>query len=251
MNVNSTSTDEQLSSFQIVKNAFLNTNKHFVGLISDISFSLLVFICMFVPLWVWYAQALGADNLIVAMFKMVMHFSLLVVILFMLSLSLFNRTHPSSQALTFWRFTKEISWPWMVEGIKASVITTLATLCLIVPGIIKYIHYTFFSFVVFFNKDYKEGKIDALKHSKQLSKGLGWWILGIYGVLPSVFSYFSDRVSKIVFAQADSLWVMYPSLVLNVYIMCLFLTYVYSVLYFMYAIKDQSQMVGSVENRVG
>ena len=247
MNINSVPTESLPSPFQIVKNAFSNTNKHFVGLVSDISFILLLFICMFVPLWVWYVQMLGSENFIVAIFKVMMNLSLVVVILFMLSLCLFNRINSSSRKLTVWVFTREVSWPWMVEGIKATIITCLATLCLIIPGIIKYIHYTFFSFVVFFNKDYKEGKISSLKHSKELSKGLAWWILGIYAITPSIVSYISDIILKTVFSQTRSLWILYPSLILIIYVTCLSLTYLYSVLYFMYAIKDQKQMMGSVE----
>ena len=158
MSTDSVPIESPLSPFQVVKSAFLNTNKHFIGLVSDISFILLLFICMFVPLWVWYTKTFGVNSPIILVFEVMMNSSLFVVILFMLSLCLFNRINSSSRRLTLWGFTKEVSWPWLVEGVKATVIISLATFCLIIPGIIKSIHYAFFSFVVFFNKDYKEGK---------------------------------------------------------------------------------------------
>lgn len=247
MSMNSEPIDKSLSSFQIVKGAVFSTNKHFIGLISDISFMLLLSICIFVPFWIWYAQLLGAEHPIVSIFKMMMNLSLFVVILFMLSLCLFNRINPSSQKLTVWGFTKQVTWPWFVEGIKAAAITVLAFFCFIIPGIIKYIHYVFFSFVVFFNKDYKEGRISSLKHSKRLSKGLRWWLLGIYVVAPSVVYCIGELFSKVVFSQVHSVWLLYPSLILSVYITYLVFTYIYSVLFFMYAIKDRKRMVKSPE----
>lgn len=251
MSTDSVPIENSLSPFQVVKSAFLNTNKHFIGLVSDISFILLLFICMFVPLWVWYTKTFGVNSPIILVFEMMMNSSLFVVILFMLSLCLFNRINSSSRKLTLWGFTKEVSWPWLVEGVKATVIISLATFCFIIPGIIKYIHYAFFSFVVFFNKDYKEGKISALKHSKELSKGLSWWILGIYVVAPFVVSNIGSFFSKIVFSQVHSVWFLYLFLVLSVYIICLAFAYLYSILCFMYVIKDQKRMAGSVEIMVG
>ena len=99
---------------------------------------------------------------------------------------LFNRTHPPERALKFWTFTKEISWPWAWEGLKASGIILLGICVFLVPGIIKSVHYTFFSFIVFFDQDYKAGKVSCLKRSKELSKGIGWWIFGL-GIVFAVF----------------------------------------------------------------
>ena len=242
MNSDITFAGNSISPFQIIKNAILNTNKHFTGLISYISFSLLIVICMFVPLWVWYIKMLGLEHFIVTVFEMNMNFSFFVVIIFMISIFLFNKTHPNSQKLTFWKFTKDVSWPWLVEGLKASVITIGALFLFIIPGIIKSVHYTFFSFVVFFNQDYKEGKINALKHSKMLSKDLGWWIFFLTFIIPVCIVFISERVVELVFQQTNSLWILYPVLIFYLYITCILFTYSYSVLYFMYTAKEQNQI---------
>ncbi|MDE0518841.1 MAG: hypothetical protein OXH36_04730 [Bdellovibrionales bacterium] len=247
MDLNTVSENKALSSFQVLKMAFFNTNKHFINLSLDMSFTLLLFICVFVPMWVYYVSIFGAEHFIVSMFTGVMHFSFVIVILFMVGLCLFNRTCSSSQVLTFWGFTKEVSWPWLVEGVKASIIVFAGLLCFIIPGIIKQIHYVFFSFVVFFNKNYKENKISALKHSKNLSKGLRWWVFGLFMVLPYFIGLIPGFIPKVVFAQTNSLWVIYPSLILCLYITYLLFTYIYSILFFIYAIKDQEQMIGSVK----
>ena len=247
MNLNTVSEKTTLSSFQILKSAFFNTNKHFINLSLDMSFTLLLFICVFVPMWVYYVNIFGPEHLIVSMFNGVMHISFLIVILFMLSLCLFNRIGPSSQTLTFWGFTKEVSWPWLVEGVKASFIIFAGLLCFIIPGIIKQVHYAFFHFVIFFNKNYKEDKIDALKHSKKISKGLRWWIFVLFIILPSCIGLISGYAPKIVFAQTDSLWIIYPILILCLYVTYLVFTYIYSILFFIYVIKDQSEMIDSVK----
>ena len=248
MNLNSNSENKQLSSFEVIQKAILNTNKHFIGLVSNISFTLLLSICIFAALWIWYMRIFGPTHFMVSIFQLMMNTSLFIVILFMLSLYLFNRINSTpSYNLTFWRFTKEVTWPWLVEGLKATGIIVLAFLCLVIPGIIKNIHYCFFSFVVFFNKKYKENQIDALKHSKNLSKGLGFWIFGLCMILPSLINYIPTIISKIVFQQTNSFWIIYISLILCVYVSCLVLTYICSILFFMYAIKDQDQMIGTVK----
>ena len=245
MILNSESDNQEFSSWQIVKTAFFNTNQYFIRLVSDISFSLLLFICAFVPLWIWYINTFGIGHWMVMIFQIMMFSSMYILVLFMVSFYLFNIIHPASQSLKFWKFAQEVSWPWLVEGIKASMIIVATSFLFIIPGVIKQIHYIFFSFVVFFNQDYKKGKINALKHSKKLSKGLGWWIFGLFMVLPYFINYISMAVvQKVVLVeQTQSVWIMFPILILCVYIVVLTMTYLYSILYFMYVIKDQNQMV--------
>ena len=249
MNPNSIFENEPLSSFQILKKAILNTNKHFIGLVSDISFILFLFICLFAALWIWYVRLLGVGHPIVYIFQASMGGSLWVVILFMISLCLFNRINSStSHTLTLWRFTKEVSWPWLIEGLKATGIIFLGFLCLIIPGIIKSVHYCFFSFVVFFNKNYKENKINPLKYSKEISEGLGWWIFFLSIILPLLISsIILTPVSKKIFHQIGSFWMIYFSLILLIYMVSLISTYVYSILFFMYVLKDKDHMIGDIK----
>ena len=243
MNMNFISNDDRPSSFQIVKSAFLDANKHFYGLVWDISFSLFLFICMFVPLWASYINSFGQDHFVTVTFKIIMNLFLYSVIYFMVGFYLFNRTHPDSKSLKFWEFIKEVSWPWVVEGLKASFIMMAGYCVFIIPGIIKSIHYIFVGFVVCFNPAYKEGKINALKHSKKLTKGLGLWIFFLFIVCPLLIELIPDIVAQVTFQQTGFLWIVYPILMLGLYIKCLALTYLFSILYSMYTLKDQIFMI--------
>ena len=132
-----------------------------------------------------------------------------------------------------WPFTKEITWPWCVEGLKASIIVVLGFVALIIPGIIKTIHYTFFTFVVFFNRSYKEGKISALKHSKNLSKGLGWWLFlfyVIYYAFHILLTWIKQAAVELSLSHSD--WMLYGTLSVYSYLLLLVCIYLFIVLYF-------------------
>ncbi len=222
-----------MTGLKVVKTAYLSTNEYFFKLVSDITFVLILFVCVLVALWLWPLKMFGPEHLITKMFSVYVYLSLCVVILFMIGFYLFNRTHPPERALKFWTFTKEISWPWAWEGLKASGIILLGICVFLVPGIIKSVHYTFFSFIVFFDQDYKAGKVSCLKRSKELSKGIGWWIFGLGIVLPFLIQSAQD-VFLTSFLKINSLWILYPVLVLYVYVISLCFTYLCSMLYFMY-----------------
>lgn len=240
MNVNQISHLKPTSSYEIVKNAISNTHKHFIELVQHTSFCLLLVICMFVPLWVRYTKILDPEHFIVEFFEMTMYSSFIVVVLFTISLFLFNKTHPDQPALKFWKFMKEVSWPWLVEGLKSTAIIIGGLFLFIIPGFIKAVHYMFLSFVVFFNQDYKEGKVNALKHSKKLSKGLGLWIFMLTIVIPFFIKWISESAGEWSLKQTSSLWIIYPSLTLQLYAACVFYIYCYSILYFMYTAKEKA-----------
>ncbi len=63
------------------------------------------------------------------------------------------------------------TWMLVLEGLRVFVWTLLWTLMLIVPGIIKYARFSLVPFVVMLNDDYDKGRLDALKHSENLTRG--------------------------------------------------------------------------------
>jgi len=77
----------------------------------------------------------------------------------------------------FWDFISENIFPLVVNHIKATVQIWLFLLLLIIPGIIKALQLALVTQVTFFEEDYKNNKISALKSSKQISKGYLWIIL--------------------------------------------------------------------------
>ena len=145
----------QNTPLQIVKSASLSASQHFWKLSQSITFPAMLCISAFVPLWVRYIKIFGPSSFILNAYEMFMCGALLILTLFMTSLYLFNQGYSnSSQNLSFWQFTKEVSLPWTLEGLKATVMVIAGLFLFIIPGIVKQIHYTFFSFVVFFNKNY-------------------------------------------------------------------------------------------------
>ncbi len=238
-----TTTNNNLSAFSIIKKAFWDTNAHFTSLIWDINFALFLTICTFVPMWLWYVNLWGPDDLMVKMFQIMMVFSCYVMSLFMTSLFLSNKTRPATEEpLTFWQFTKNTTYPWTVEGLKATGIILAGLIVFVIPGIIKYVQYMFFSFVVFFNRDYKEGKINCLKHSKKLSKGLGWWLFGLFFLLPHFIGEIPNQMGKLVFGHIDSKLIIYPVLIASLHVMCVIITYLFSMMYFMYVTKERENI---------
>lgn len=237
---------ENETVFPLIEQALKKANKYFIKTVGQLSFSLIICICIFVPFWVRYIQLFGLEHPLTILVEFTIVFSLQVVVLFMVSFYLFNRTHSPESALKMWSFTKEITWPWCVEGLKASVIVILGFIALFIPGIIKTIHYTFFSFVVFFNRSYKEGKINALKHSKELSKGLFWWLILFY-VVYYMFHILLTWIkqSAVEFSLSHSDWVLYSTLGVYSYLLLLVCIYLFIALYFVYAERDRDQMIGT------
>ena len=232
-------TKNNLSSYQIVQKAFCSANAHFKGVALGVSFSGLLIISAFVPMWVWYIKAYGQGAMMVTVFQLMIIFTIMIAMIFMTSLVLFNKTNPDKKPLNFWGWTKDISYPWTVEGLKATLIILAGLIICVIPGIIKCVHYMFFHFVVFFNQDYKEGKINCLKHSKKLSHGLGWWILSLFVILPHFIGEVPNQTAKVVLAQTDSLFIIYPALIASLYVMSLGFAWLFSLMYFMYFLKEQ------------
>jgi len=263
MNITHSSVENKnLSPAQIIKTAIVNSNKYFYQLVLDISFFTFICISAFTPLLAYYANlvkkeaANGISQLFLSTIQNIIYSltytSISIIVLFISCIYLFNRTHPSlKNHLKFWSFTRKITIPWTIEGFKACLIIIAGLFLFLIPGIIKYIHYFFFTFVVFFNKEYKAGKLNALKHSKELSRGLRWWIF----LLVILFSFIGVIPSKsvdIVLNHTQSLWAVYPTLIFSLYIYCLISAYFYSILYFIYTIKENDKMIEfeslSIEN---
>ena len=230
---------EPLSSMEIIKAALADTHQHFKPLVLNLSFSLLISICVFTPLWALYIKVFGMDHIMVRLFEFVMFFSICVVIMFMASFYLFNRTHPPEQALKLWRFTTDVTWPWLIEGVKAAIIIMAGIIFFFIPGIIKSIHYTFFSFIVFFDKNYKENKISALKHSRELVRGLGWWIFFLFLIPSNLITGIPGVLLSDLYTLTESVWIIYPVLILFAYVISVFYIYLISLSYFIYVIKEK------------
>ena len=235
----------QPPTLPVIKEAVSQANRHFLPASCHLSLSLLISIAAFVPFWVKYIRIFGVEHWMTTLVEALILLSLQLLVLFMLSIYLFNKTHPPESTLKLWPFTKKVTWPWCVEGVKASVIVLLGCAAFLLPGIVKAVHYTFVSFVVFFNRSYQEGKVSALKRSRELARGFFWWIVLIvvlFQVVDIILSKIKTQILDGVLTSPD--WVLATILGVYSYLSLLTAIYVYTMLYTIYARRDKDQMIG-------
>lgn len=71
----------------------------------------------------------------------------------------------------------------LIEYVRAMISVALYALLFLIPGLIRWVHLTFTCYVSSFDPDYKKGKKDALKASRQLVKGNFFSLLFLLGLL--------------------------------------------------------------------
>ena len=230
------------SSFKIVKQSFERAYSHFWDLVVQISFSLLIVISAFVPLWLFYRDSFGADSIPTRLFEITMNFSIYVLVLFLSAVSLFNKTFKPAQPLKIWPFTLKITWPLLYESLRALFIIVGYSFLLIIPGVVKAVRYFLVTYIVFFNQNYHAGKLDALKHSHHLSQGYGWWIFLLFIVSPSLLSALPGVLIEEFLNMPLYQWLKYLFIVFFVYIGALISLYFVMVLFFLYCAKDKEHL---------
>lgn len=91
----------------------------------------------------------------------------------------------------------------LIETLRAWGKTFAWCFVFIIPGLIKYTYYLLAPFVVMFSEKYAAGEVDALEHSKTISKAFWWqlnlWLAVFYMVIPLATSAVLDENK--VFAQ--------------------------------------------------
>ena len=92
-------------------------------------------------------------------------FDLVLFVAFLLALQNLERG-----LQTFKQFLSKNLEPLASEGLKAGAFTIIGTLLFVLPGIVLHLLFTFFPFVVVFDKTYADGNRSALKRSVQLVK---------------------------------------------------------------------------------
>ena len=73
---------------------------------------------------------------------------------------------------SFLEFARIYAMPLMTESLRALAMTILWTLVFILPGVYKYVRYFLVGYVVVADPEYHNGKVDALKESNRLVKGI-------------------------------------------------------------------------------
>lgn len=87
-----------------------------------------------------------------------------------------------------------------IETLRAWGKTFLWCFVFILPGVVKFTYYQMSPFIVMFSKKYKAGEVDALEHSKLISKKfwleLNIWLTVFYLVVPLITSSLLDKYRR-------------------------------------------------------
>ena len=130
--------------------------------------------------------------------------------------------------------------------LKAMGIILCGLFLFVVPGVIKQIRFTFLPYVIFFNRFYHQGKVNALQYSDQLSRGLGWTIFILFICLPSCIYEGVGFIVRNYFHKStlNQYGIFeYSGVIVSVYAGCMIMVYLFSILYFMYVEKDRKHMM--------
>jgi hypothetical protein len=96
----------------------------------------------------------------------------------------------SQPPTSIWEISRVTLKPLTIESLRAMGKALLWSFLLIVPGLIKYIRFTFVPYIVLFEQDYRDGKVDALERSEVLVSGHTWalaLIIAVYFMAIGIF----------------------------------------------------------------
>lgn len=194
--------------------------------------------CEFVDqtlLWIERSTVtLESQNLTFAMLRLLMGMILAFLVAILVFRSL-GATHSGGQRLSLWQNLRTYLAPLALEGLRALGWILLWSLLFLLPGIYKYVRYSFVNAVVLLDPDYMSGKVDALEESHRLTEAI--WIqlllLILVGGVGVVFLEFQKE--KYPAFAAPSLWFIWFTLLsaLTVYLNVL--------LYEIYSVKKTGQ----------
>lgn len=91
----------------------------------------------------------------------------------------------------------------VIEHLRAWGHTLTWSFLFIIPGFYKWMSYAFVPFVVLFSKKYRDGEVDALKHSTALFRKTWWKIVPVILVFALIIPFFITTS----FDQYREIWV--------------------------------------------
>lgn len=74
--------------------------------------------------------------------------------------------------ISFWRWSNSSIWPLAIEGLRVLARLLMWSILLILPAFYWYCRYIFVAYIVLLDQNYKQGQIDALEHSKLLTRNI-------------------------------------------------------------------------------
>lgn len=112
-------------------------------------------------------------------------------------------------------------WLYINESVRVLTRVLLWLLALIIPAFFVYLKYVLVPFVVFFDTDYKEGKVDALERAAKFTKGIMPQLFGvallfiifevIFELGPNIYPIFQPWPIRTLFAAGSFLLNIYST----------------------------------------
>ncbi len=102
-----------------------------------------------------------------------------------------------------WAFLKKNFHQTLIEYLRSLISIGIYSLCLIIPGIIRWVQLVFTCLVTAFDPKYQEGQKDALKESARLVRG-AWVPLLLLLLLPMVLSFLLQEFAMGNYSLGDS-----------------------------------------------
>lgn len=94
------------------------------------------------------------------------------------------------------------------------------TFLFVLPGLWKFIQYAFVPFIVCFDNEYQQGKVDALEQSRRISRGAGLQLLAAFSIfaaaLPAALSSLFDEQKMIWQTPLQSFFVCFLEMTVNI-----------------------------------
>jgi hypothetical protein len=87
-----------------------------------------------------------------------------------------RRKNPTTH---FWSHSRKHVNQVLIEMLRVVAWVIIGLVCFIIPGVIWSVRLTFVPLIAQFDKDYLDGKVDALRQSEAMVKGRFWAIFGI------------------------------------------------------------------------
>lgn len=233
--------------YPMIKEAFALSNRSYVPLIKS-SYGVLL------PLWILsellnqyfdfcikVAQRGGIDQIIAQLGQLATSITVSFVLILLLPI----RLHDWQNKRPYQEWAKIVSqhsWPLFVEGLRMTGHILMWAILFVVPGLYKQIRYIFVPFVVLFDPEYKNGKVDALSQSSELTKGVFWILTGIF-----VASFSAELLFKM--NSKIFPWLAHPIFqFITGGLTFLVTSYFYSVFYFIFSLQIKRQEISKKQS---
>lgn len=165
------------------------------------------------------------------LYNAILLFLILIIGSFLIMVFVFRRLYEKDNGIPHFSYLGQIRHyflPMLSENLRATGYMLLWMLLFILPGLYKYVRYSFVSLIVLLDPEYEKGQVDALEESQKQTKSLWlpllivfmlfavimWWL----GSLQEKYSVYSNLpVWLLIFASISFLEVFLNVLLYEIY----------------------------------